>query len=34
VSGEGPLTEWAVEVVFPALGLLAGLVLLGLVLFL
>lgn len=34
MSGEGPLTEWAVEVAFPALGLVAGLVLLALVLFL
>lgn len=34
MSGPGPLTEWAVEVVFPTVGLLAGLILLGLVLFL
>jgi hypothetical protein len=33
-QGAGPLSEWAVEVVFPLAGLVAGVVLLGLVLFL
>jgi hypothetical protein len=33
-QGAGPLTEWAVEVAFPLVGLVAGVVLLGLVLFL